>query len=105
MIGEPRNLVFIQKDLILFGNSKTDDEKVNKMAGKIKPFVAPAFKTEKGYILTDANHRAKAVIKAGFTHIPCALLTKEEYDHVKYSENRIDIQVIPQQNPEFINSL
>lgn len=101
-----RELVHIHKDLIIFSNPKASRPVIKRMAKDLKPFVAPAYKTKKGYVITDANHRAQAAIMAGYDHIPCVLLTKKEFNHVAFSEtNSIDLKVYPTYPPKVIDKL
>ena len=101
-------VVHINKRLILFSNPKTSESIVNAIAKEINPlkFLAlPVYRMKHGYLLTDGNHRAKAAIKAGYTHIPCVLLTKEEFDYVKFSKRTAELLVNVPEIPIIINSM
>lgn len=88
-------VVMLKPDRIVF-TSTIIKRKVREIAENFdhkKFFPVQVFFDGKGYILTDGNHRTKALIKMGEPYIPAILLTKEEFDHIKYSKRHVDILV------------
>lgn len=53
----------------------------------------PAYWRLGKYFLTDGNNRVRGMILGGHDYLPIAELTKEEFDKVKYSDNKHDIMV------------
>lgn len=103
-----REVVYIETGLILFSNAKTKQTLVDEIAAAIDPQkfgIVTVYKTGKGFLLTDGNHRTKAAIKAGYSFVPAVLLTKKEFDHVKYSDRTLDFMVKVPDRPRFIKSL
>lgn len=90
-----RPFMAVHPDRIHYGNSRTDPDKVREIAEHFdeEKYIAPT-----GYydgtqvILTDGNHRAQAAIQAGYSHVLFAPLTKEEYEHVAYSNRKVDVE-------------
>lgn len=101
-------IVLIHKDLLIFSNNKTDQGFVNTISEKLnaeKFQVISVYKSDKGYVVTDGNHRAKAAIQAGINYIPAVVLTKKEYDFVKFSDRSFPVKAFMPENPRMINSL
>lgn len=89
------SLVYIQKDRLIF-TSKIITKKVNDIADNFDPKLytpSTGFLKNGMVTITDGNHRAKALIKRGEDFIPFALLTKKEFDHVKYSDRKAPLMV------------
>lgn len=94
-------LIYIHKNNLIF-TSVIDTKKVNKIAKEFKPEL---YQPSIGYmkdckvIITDGNHRAKALIKRGSDYIPFGLLKEDEYDWVKYSNRTFDIVIFMPDKP------
>lgn len=101
------SLIYIQKDRLVF-TSKIITKKVNDIANNFDPKLytpSTGFLKNGVVTITDGNHRAKALIKRGEDFIPFALLTKKEFDHVKYSKKSaplmLDMPTPPLYYPSF----
>jgi hypothetical protein len=90
-------LVYINSQKIIFTNSKVDWAKIHRIARNIDGdlFKAiPAYPTERGYIITDGNHRVRAAKLAGYKFVPCVLLEKHEFEVLRKQKHMsIDILV------------
>ena len=94
MTGEPREVVLIDISKITF-TSKIRERNVKYLAEhlEIKKFdPVCAYHDGDRYILTDGNHRTKALERIGQQYVPAILLTKKEFDFVAFSKNNhIDV--------------
>jgi len=87
---------------IIYGNTRTKESYVRWLAKHLdsREVVAfPAYWNGQGYVLTDGNHRTKAAALAGYEYVPVVLLTKQEYDFVKYSTRHINISAFYPKRP------
>ena len=88
----PKDLVYIPANKIIYTNNKCSEKKINKIAKHFdtdKFLVVPAFCLGGYYIITDGNHRVKAAIKNGYGLIPAIILTRQEFDYIKFSKKRV----------------
>lgn len=99
-------LIYIQKDRLIF-TSNLDEKKIKKIVEEFDPKL---YQPSTGYLqdgkvtISDGNHRAKALIERGEDFVPFALLTKEEFDYVKYSARETGIKVFMPDRPLFYPS-
>ena len=99
-------IVYIQKDRLIF-TSDLDQKKIDKIDSEFdaKLFLPPTgHLTEGKVILTDGNHRSKALIQRGEDFIPCVLLNKAEYEWVKNSDRVADLKAFLPDQPIYYPS-
>lgn len=85
-------------DLIIPSNQQVKMGKVKRMQNTITLLKAGAFPAwldpeRKKYIITDGNHRLMALKIRGYKVAPIVEITKDEFDHVKFSKRTIDLIV------------
>jgi hypothetical protein len=99
-----KEMVMIHKDKLIFGNTKTDKWLVKEIAERYDPeqfTPISCYWTGEGFIITDGNHRAQALIQRGEELVPAFLLTSEEFQFVACSDRVIDVKVFV---PEFVRA-
>ena len=97
-----KQLVYVPIAQVILTNSKTSWKRIDWLARHLnmREFKAlPAWWNGHGYMLTDGNHRTQAAKLAGFDYVPVVLLTKAEFDFVKFSERSIDMLVCAPEKP------
>jgi ParB-like chromosome segregation protein Spo0J len=89
-----KELVLIRKEKLLFGNTHISKDKVDSIVANLNvqeivrnPILI--YKIDEKYLVTDGNHRAKALMEKGYKEIPALLLTREEFMFIGGTENTI----------------
>ena len=102
MKGRVAELVYAEIELVQITNTKTNPETVRHIAENLswEEFKAlPAWWNGKEFVLTDGNHRTLAAKWRGERFVPLVLLTKEEFDYVKFSKRSVDLMVHTPESP------
>jgi hypothetical protein len=106
MAAVKKQLVYVPISHIIITNTKTHAKHVDWLARHLdfdKLAALPAWWDGQGYRLTDGNHRVLALKLAGYDYAPVVLLTKREYDFVKFSKRAIEMEVHVPKEPVLVS--
>jgi len=94
-----KELCYFELSLLDTTNPKVDFKHVKKIVKnfdpeKFLPISVYYDEETKRAIVTDGNHRIEVAKMLGFNSVASIMLTKEEFDYVKYSKRHIDMLVL-----------
>lgn len=104
-----RALKYVSLELIEPTNTKLNNDVVAGIVAEgwdaEQGKAIPVWFDGKKYLPTDGNHRIEALKQLGSKFAPVVELTKEEFDHVKFSKNTIEFMVHEPERPLFVTSM